>query len=148
MAAPRTTEELLLRAEVEDLVTRYATAIDTRDWVLFSSVFADDAQIDYGPAMGQFTRGADFTKFMREGHEPAGPSVHRMTNVVVNDGDVLSARTYGDSLIAHKDDQSTVDHGAAYYDDVFVRTEDGLRIASRKASIVVFERLTGNTARL
>ncbi len=37
---------------MDDLLTRYATAIDTRDWDLLDSVFTDDAQLDYRSAGG------------------------------------------------------------------------------------------------
>ena len=40
------------RIEIEDLLTRYATAVDTRDWELYRSVFTADAWIDYRSAGG------------------------------------------------------------------------------------------------
>jgi hypothetical protein len=139
-------QDLALHAEVVETVTRYASGIDRRDWALFRSAFADDAQVDYGPFMGSWTTGDDFTAFMRESHSPAGLSVHRMTNTVITGTDPLTARTYGDALLQHRDDPSTVDHSAGYYDDVFTRTDDGLKIASRSTVAVVFERLSNNMA--
>ena len=35
------------RAEITDLLTRYARAVDRQDWDLFRSVFTSDARIDY-----------------------------------------------------------------------------------------------------
>ena len=35
------------RAEITDLLTRYARAVDRQDWDLFRSVFTPDARIDY-----------------------------------------------------------------------------------------------------
>lgn len=141
-----TQDDLALHAEVVDVVTRYASGIDRRDWALFRSAFADEAKVDYGPFMGSWTSGDDFTAFMRESHSPAGLSVHRMTNIVITGTNPLTARTYGDALLQHRDDTATVDHSAGYYDDEFVRTEDGLKIASRTTVAVVMERLTGNLA--
>ena len=40
------------RLAIEDLLTRYATAVDQRDWDLYRSVFAADAEVDYTPAGG------------------------------------------------------------------------------------------------
>ncbi len=37
---------------MDDLLTRYATAIDSRDWQLLDSVFTHDAQLDYRSAGG------------------------------------------------------------------------------------------------
>lgn len=136
-----------LQADVVDAVTRYATGLDTRDWDLFHSAFTDDAAIDYGPLMGSFTSAADFTAYMREAHAPAGLSVHRMTNVVVRvDGDTITARTYGDALLQYREDPSTYDHSAGYYDDVLVRTPNGLKIASRTTTTVLYEHGAGNLA--
>ena len=40
------------RIEIADLLTRYATALDTKDWALWRTVFTADAYIDYRSAGG------------------------------------------------------------------------------------------------
>jgi hypothetical protein len=40
------------RLEIDDLLTRYATAVDARDWALLDTVFAPDACLDYRSAGG------------------------------------------------------------------------------------------------
>ena len=40
------------RIRMDDLLTRYATAIDDRDWALLDSVFTRDAHLDYRSAGG------------------------------------------------------------------------------------------------
>ena len=40
-------QTLIDRAEITDLLTRYARAVDTKDWDLFRGVFTADARIDY-----------------------------------------------------------------------------------------------------
>ena len=40
------------RVAIRDLLTRYATAVDRRDWDLYRSVFTTDAEIDYTSAGG------------------------------------------------------------------------------------------------
>ncbi len=46
--APRTlsAQELSDRAHIHDLLTRYAIAIDTRDWKLLDSCFTPDAFVE------------------------------------------------------------------------------------------------------
>jgi len=44
--ASKVCDELEIRA----LLSRYARAVDTKDWDLYRSVFTDDAQIDYSSA--------------------------------------------------------------------------------------------------
>ncbi|MFC3961063.1 nuclear transport factor 2 family protein [Nocardia jiangsuensis] len=40
------------RIEITDLLTRYAHAVDSKDWELYRTVFTADAHIDYGTAGG------------------------------------------------------------------------------------------------
>jgi 3-phenylpropionate/cinnamic acid dioxygenase small subunit len=118
-----------LRFEILDLVYRYATGIDSRDWDLFRSVFSDDADVDFG--FSRWSGGDAFTAFMREAHDPAGRTLHRMSNTVITGAEPLAARTYGDALVLEADNvNGTIAN--AWYDDVFVRTgAHGLQIRSR-----------------
>ena len=49
---PHELEALADRLAIEDLLTRYAHAVDRHDWDLYRSVFTDDAHIDYTSAGG------------------------------------------------------------------------------------------------
>ena len=40
------------RLEINDLLTRYAHSVDSKDWALYRTVFTDDAFIDYESAGG------------------------------------------------------------------------------------------------
>lgn len=42
-----TLQELQDKSEITDLIYRYATAVDTKDWGLLTSVFTEDAHLDY-----------------------------------------------------------------------------------------------------
>ncbi|SVE24716.1 uncharacterized protein METZ01_LOCUS477570, partial [marine metagenome] len=44
--------DLADRLAIGDLLTRYATAVDRRDWDLYRTVFTSDAEIDYTSAGG------------------------------------------------------------------------------------------------
>ena len=46
------------RDEIVELTVRYATAIDGLQYSLLTTVFTDDAQVDYGE-VGQWTGGAE-----------------------------------------------------------------------------------------
>ena len=43
---PRTLQDLLDRAEISDVLNRYSTAVDGRDWPLLRSIFADEVVFD------------------------------------------------------------------------------------------------------
>lgn len=116
------------RDEIVDLTIRYATAIDSQQYSLLTTVFADDAQVDYG-VVGQWTGGAEVAEFMEAAHVGAAHTIHRMTNQMVDiDGDAAMVRTYVDALILFEDGGA---NPIGYYDDHVVRTGDGWRIARR-----------------
>jgi hypothetical protein len=43
---------LIDRAEISDVQLRYATGLDSRDWMLFRSCFADDIETDFTSVFG------------------------------------------------------------------------------------------------
>jgi hypothetical protein len=83
-------------------INRYAMAIDTKDWTLFRSLFADDCVMEVGSSVH---RGADsLTEHMRRLHEPLDASMHRMTNTTMErSDDGVQARTYLDALLVRRD---------------------------------------------
>jgi 3-phenylpropionate/cinnamic acid dioxygenase small subunit len=118
------------RQEISDVLVRYATGIDTRDWPLFRTVFTDDCELDYGE-IGTW-RGVDaVVEFMTATHEMAGYTLHRITNQAATvDGDTATARAYIDALIMAQDNTSGVS-AVGFYDDELVRTDTGWRIRRR-----------------
>lgn len=130
--APLTTEEVL---QINDVLTRYATGIDSRDWDLFRSCFADDCSADYGD-IGVWSGADEITEWMRASHDPCGPTLHRLTNVTVRRTDTgASARAYVDAIVMLPDSDLGA-NAAGYYDDELVRTDDGWKIATRRFTSV------------
>jgi 3-phenylpropionate/cinnamic acid dioxygenase small subunit len=119
------------RQDIYDLLMRYATGIDRRDWSLLRTVFTDDCELDYSE-IGSW-RGVDtVAEFMEQAHAAAGHKMHRMTNEAITvDGDTAVARTYVDALILAGDNMSGV-NAIGFYDDEIVRTGDGWRVARRR----------------
>lgn len=119
------------RQDISDLLVRYATGIDRRDWALFRTVFTDDCELDYGE-IGVW-KGLDaVTEFMEQVHALAGHTMHRLSNQAITvAGDKAVARTYIDGLIMAGDNNSGV-NAIGFYDDDIVRTEEGWRIARRR----------------
>jgi 3-phenylpropionate/cinnamic acid dioxygenase small subunit len=118
------------RQDISDVLLRYATGIDRRDWPLFRTVFTDDCHVDYGE-IGTWHDADAITDFMDTSHAMAGHTMHRLTNQVITvDGDAATARTYVDGLIMFGDNGSGV-NAVGFYDDELVRTDVGWRIARR-----------------
>ena len=119
------------RQDISDLLVRYATGIDRRDWSLFRTVFTDDCELDYGE-IGTWQGVDAVTDFMDTTHAMAGHTLHRLTNQAITlDGDKASARTYVDAVIMFGDNQSGV-NAWGFYDDEIVRSADGWCIARRR----------------
>ena len=118
------------RDEISDVLIRYATGIDRKDWPLFRTVFTDDCELDYGE-IGTFTGVDAITEFMDQAHSMAGHTMHRLTNqVIAVDGDKAEARTHVDALIML--DANFGANAVGFYDDELVRGDDGWRVARRR----------------
>jgi 3-phenylpropionate/cinnamic acid dioxygenase small subunit len=131
-----------VRQDVAEILVRYATGIDRRDWALFRTCFTEDCDADYGD-IGHWHGVDEITEWMERTHEPCGYTVHRITNVAVSaDGDGgddrVQARSYVDALVLGPDNRSGV-RAAGFYDDELVRTDDGWRIARRRFTSILVQ---------
>jgi 3-phenylpropionate/cinnamic acid dioxygenase small subunit len=126
------------RQDIAEVLVRYATGIDRRDWELFRSCFADGCDADYGD-IGAWHDADGITDFMREMHEPLGATLHRITNqaVELRSDDEATARCYVDALVMGPDGSPV--RVAGYYDDELAREDDGWKITRRRFTLVHLE---------
>ena len=120
------------KEQIAEVLIRYATGIDSKDWPLLRSCWTDAIDVDY-QQLGRFTSADALTDVMRQLHENMGPTYHRMSNIVIAvDRDRATARSYVQAVLMLQPNDSTnwVD-ALGHYDDVFVRTPDGWRIKER-----------------
>ena len=120
------------KEQIAEVLIRYATGIDSKDWPLLRSCWTDEIDVDY-QQLGRFTSADALTDVMRQLHENMGPTYHRMSNIVIAvDGDRATARSYVQAVLMLQPNDSTnwVD-ALGHYDDVFVRTANGWRISER-----------------
>lgn len=126
------------QAQIAEVLVRYATGIDQRNWDLFRTCWTSDVVADYGD-IGQFSGIDALTDFMFASHNGMGSTHHRLTNfdIVINEGGGRAdVRCYVHAvLIAVPGDASTWIDALGHYDDVFVRTADGWRISHRNVHI-------------
>jgi len=118
--------------QIADVLIRYATGIDSKDWPLLRSCWTDEIDVDY-QQLGHFTSPDALTDVMRQLHENMGPTYHRLSNFVINvEGDQATVRSYVHAvLMLQPDDDTNWVDALGHYDDVFVRTADGWRINKR-----------------
>ena len=125
-----------------EVLVRYATAIDTRDWDLFRTCFTDDVDADYGD-IGHWHGVDEITDWMAATHEPCGHTLHRITNVVVDEHeDRATARAYVEALVLFGDNAQGV-RASGYYDDELVLEAGGWKIRKRTFTTVFTEMVGG-----
>ena len=127
--------ERAMREDVAEVLVRYATGIDQRDWTLFRTCFTDDCVADYGE-IGRW-RGVDqITDWMDTTHAPFGHTMHRITNVSVQPTpDGATARSYVHVVLRDTANAHGV-QAYGFYDDALVRTDSGWKIAQRRYTMV------------
>ena len=121
---------------IHNLLLRYATSIDGRDWQLFRTCFAQDCEVDYG-AFGRWRGPREVAENVEAAHRNLGPTLHRITNIVVeHSNDEVRARSYVDAVLTTPNQGSGAHRTSGYYDDCLIRTAEGWRITRRKLTIV------------
>ena len=89
-------QTLLDRLEIDDLLVRYATAIDARDWSGLDSVFAPDARLDYRSAGGIAGTFTEVRQWLSEVLPIFTSTQHLVVNRAVDidpDGETARARS-------------------------------------------------------
>jgi 3-phenylpropionate/cinnamic acid dioxygenase small subunit len=126
--------------EIRDVIERYATAVDRRDWELVRSCFTADCVADYGRA-GRWSDLETLVTGLENMHRDVGPTMHRVGNCRVDvDGDAARATTYLDALLMVEHRGFDLLHVVATYEDELVRIADGWRIASRRIETFLWRR--------
>ncbi|MFN8545721.1 MAG: nuclear transport factor 2 family protein [Candidatus Binatia bacterium] len=132
--SPMTLQAVADRLEIDDLLTRYATAVDQKDWDLYASCFTPDAFIDYTPTGGIKGHLPEIREWLAKVMPMFAMSQHLVTNrVIVVRGDTATARSALFNPMGMRDGAAglLLFFEGAYYNDRLVRTADGWRIAER-----------------
>jgi 3-phenylpropionate/cinnamic acid dioxygenase small subunit len=131
---PLSLQEISDRIEIQDLLTRYTVAIDTKDWRLLDTCFVPDAELDYTATGGIRGSYPDVRAWLEKVLALFPMTVHFISNTTVRlKGDRASARTYVLNPMGYPRPEGglhifTV---GAFYVDELVRTAEGWRIAKR-----------------
>lgn len=130
-------EDAVARQAITEVLVRYATGIDQRDWDRFRTCFTVDVHAEYEglPAWD----GVDaITEYMVQAHAAMGHTLHRVSNHAIEvDGSTARARTYVDAVLMAADGATGV-NVIGFYDDELVEDPDGWRIARRTFTQVRF----------
>jgi hypothetical protein len=120
------------------LINRYATGLDTADWRLLRSCWADDVDVDYGTGQ-TWSSGDAINAFMEQFHTGL-TTMHMNTNFVISDtGDGrATGRTYFKALLL-RSDGSLFLRADGWYNDCFVKMGSEWKITKRHVRMIASE---------
>ena len=124
--------------EITALLTRYARAVDTKDWELYRSVFTPDAVIDYTSAGAIAGSRDEVADWLSAGFATIPWSMHYITNIdaqVSGDAARVTAMFYNPMQLPGMADISCC---GGYYHHELVRTSDGWRSRELREDAVWF----------
>jgi hypothetical protein len=139
---PLSLEELSDRLQINDLLTRYTVALDTKDWALLDTCFTPDAHVDYTESGGIKGIYPDVRRWLEKALGLFPMTQHFISNTTVRlDGDRATSRTYVFNPMGAPKPEGGLEifHVGAYYNDELVRTSDGWRIAKRVEELAFFD---------
>ena len=115
---------------VAETVYRYAVGIDTKDFALYRSIFADEVAIDFTSYSGgdaSVVAADEWVARVRPLFTGLAATQHSMTNPLpVVDGDMATCRMYMQAHHVHQpDDPASWYTIGGYYDDTLVRSAAG-----------------------
>lgn len=131
---PLSPPEVSDRIEINDLLVRYARAIDTRDYVLLDTCFTPDAHVDYTTSGGIAGNYPEVRAWLEKALAQFDAMMHLVGNSAVElDGDTARARTYVYNPMGKAGPDGNVEFFTvvADYVDRLERRPEGWRIVER-----------------
>jgi 3-phenylpropionate/cinnamic acid dioxygenase small subunit len=127
-------ERTLDRLAIEDLLVRYCTIVDTREFDRFDEIFTPDAVIDYTNAGGIRGTLAEIKAWLKVALQPFVVVQHMVSNFDIRvDGDRATATCYlfNPMGLGSPGRDATLFWCGGRYRDQLVRASSGWRIQSR-----------------
>ena len=127
-------DELADKLAIQELVFDYADAIDRREFDRLDNIFVPDAVIDYTAMGGPRGSYPEIKQFLEDAMPNFNAYYHLNANVRTwLDGDRASGRVmcFNPMGVPMPDGSNQVMFLGLFYDDKYVRTGDGWRLAER-----------------
>ena len=127
-------QELADRIEIDDLLTRYATGVDRKQWDLWETCFTEDAFIDYSAFGGTSGHVKEVRAWLEKTMEGFSMTQHLVGNrEICIEGDTATARSlfFNPMGVPSEEGPPRLFFCGGYYHDKLVRTEQGWRIRER-----------------
>ncbi len=135
-------QELSDRMEIQDLITAYTRAVDTRTWDALDDVFTEDAVLDYTSVGGPADSLVVVKPWIEQGLRGFDRYQHVIGQVAIElAGDTARATAYLVNPMVAKapDGTETLWEVGGYYHHELVRTPDGWR-SQRMVDEIIWQR--------
>lgn len=131
------------RLEIQDLLTAYCDAIDSRNWNALDDIFTPDAIIDYTEAGGAKGTLEEIKLYLDKALKPFSGMQHMLGLPMIKiTGDEASSRTIlFNPMVIEKEGNPNVFFVGLWYRDKLIRTSKGWRIQSRHEELSYFHNL-------
>ena len=131
------------RLEIQDLLTSYCDAIDSRNWNALDDIFTPDAIIDYTEAGGAKGTLEEIKLYLDKALKPFSGMQHMLGLPMIKiTGDEASSRTIlFNPMVIEKEGNPNVFFVGLWYRDKLIRTSKGGRIQSRHEELSYFHNL-------
>ena len=122
--------EISDRMELEKLVTDYATAVDTKNFMEFNNLFTKDAHIDYTAVGGIAGNLQEIIHYLETALDPFPNYQHLISNISLTlDGDSASGKVMCFNPMQAKDNQDFF--LGMWYNDTYQKINNQWFITSR-----------------
>jgi len=130
------------RLEINDLLNRYADAVDRQDWDQLATCFTPDAKIDYSASGGAAGDFGEVRQWLADTMKMFTMTQHFVTNsrVEINGGEATGrAYFYNPMTLKGGDGETEFLIVGGYYNDRYVRTAAGWRIVDRREEMAFMD---------
>ena len=123
------------RAEINELLSRYAWAMADKDWAAWRATLTPGAMVDYTTAGGVAGTADEAMAWLEQTMGGFDVTMSAVGNAVIdptdNDDDTAGVRSLYRMVMRIPGDTPTYLEASGWYRDTVVRTADGWRIADR-----------------
>jgi len=136
-------QEMSDRLEIQDLLTSYCEAIDSRDWAALDNIFTADAVIDYTEAGGARGSLTETKAYLDKALKPFSGMQHMVGLPMIKvTGDSATSRVIlFNPMVIEREGQPHVFFVGLWYRDTLIRTTAGWRIQTRHEELSYFHNL-------